>query len=118
MLQQQLPQHLSHQLPSQQCQLACYLIKTRLRMLFPPLPHLLRTPHKLRFASSRFASSRFISLPLLLFSFPTPSLSPFTLAKILGCTPARTEGWMSILELFCHVEMHPCAHGGLAGTEE
>ncbi len=52
MLQQQLPQHLSHQLPSQQRQLACYLIKARLRMLFPPLPHLrkhlLRPTHKFR----------------------------------------------------------------------
>ena len=52
MLQQQLPQHLSHQLPSLKRQLACYLIKARLRMLLPPLPHLLkhrlRTSHKFR----------------------------------------------------------------------
>ena len=86
MLQQQLPQHLSHQLPSQQRQLARYLIKTRLRMLFPPLPHLfkhlLRTSHKfrLRFFSFHFA-------PPLLFSFPTPSLPPFIFAKNLGCIP-------------------------------
>ena len=52
MLQQQLPQHLSHQRPPLLRQLARYLIKTRFRMLFPPLPHrlkhLLRSTHKLR----------------------------------------------------------------------
>ena len=86
MLQQQLPQHLSHQLPSLKRQLACYLIKVRLRMLFPPLPHLLKhllcASHKfrLRLFSFHFA-------PPLLFSVPTPSLPPFSLAKNLGCTP-------------------------------
>ena len=52
MLQQQLPQHLSHQRPPLLRQLARYLIKTRFRMLFPPFPHrlkhLLRSTHKLR----------------------------------------------------------------------
>ena len=55
MLQQQLPQHLSHQLPPQQRQLACYPIKIRLRMPSPHpnlLKHLLRTSHKLRLTSS------------------------------------------------------------------
>ena len=85
MLQQQLPQHLSHQLPPQHRQLACYLIKVRLPMLFPPLPHLLKhllcASHKfrLRLFSFHFA-------PPLLFSVPTPSLPPFSLAKNLGCT--------------------------------
>ena len=85
MLQQQLPQHLSHQLPPQHRQLACYLIKVRLPMLFPPLPHLLKHllcasyKFRLRLFSFHFA-------PPLLFSVPTPSLTPFSLAKNLGCT--------------------------------
>ena len=52
MLQQHLPQQLSHQLPPLLRQLARDLIKTRFRMLFPLIPHrlkyLLRTSHKLR----------------------------------------------------------------------
>ena len=94
MLQQQLPQHLSHQLPSLKRQLACYLIKVRLRMLFPPLPHLLKhllcASHKfrLRLFSFHFA-------PPLLFSVPTPSLTPFSLAKNLGCT-LPTPGIVSL----------------------
>jgi len=67
MLQQHLPQHLSHQLPPLLRQLARDLIKTRFRMLFPPIPHrlkhLLRTTHKLRL---RLFSFRLI--PLFLFS--------------------------------------------------
>ena len=46
MLQQQLPQHLSHQRPPLLRQLARDLIKIRLRMLFPPIPH--RLKHRLR----------------------------------------------------------------------
>ena len=99
MLQQQLPQHLSHQLPPQHRQLACYLIKVRLPMLFPPLPHLLKhllcASHKfrLRLFSFHFA-------PPLLFSVPTPSLTPFSLAKNLGCTPAIH--WVCIFRKFSY----------------
>ncbi len=67
MLQQQLPQHLSHQLPPLLRQLARNLIKTRFRMLFPPIPHrlkhLLRTSHKLRLSLFSFHL-----IPLFLFS--------------------------------------------------
>ena len=67
MLQQHLPQHLSHQLPPLLRQLARNLIKTRFRMLFPPIPHrlkhLLRTTHKLRLRLFSFHL-----IPLFLFS--------------------------------------------------
>ncbi len=67
MLQQHLPQHLSHQLPPLLRQLARNLIKTRFGMLFPPIPHrlkhLLRTTHKLRLRLFSFHL-----IPLFLFS--------------------------------------------------
>ncbi len=91
MLQQHLPQHLSHQLPPLLRQLARNLIKTRFGMLFPPIPHrlkhLLRTTHKLRLRLFSFHL-----IPLFLFStfLLPPVYLPSASQKNLGCTlPAR-----------------------------
>ena len=80
MLQQHLPQHLSHQLPPLLRQLARDLIKTRFRMLFPPIPHrlkhLLRTSHKLR-------------LRLFPIHLASPSLFSFLLPQVYLPSPSQ-----------------------------
>ena len=92
MLQQQLPQHLSHQLPPQHRQLAGLSHQSSPADALPPTPTSPQTS-PLRLAqispSPRFS---FHFAPPLLFSVPTPSLTPFSLAKNLGCTPIETVG--------------------------
>ena len=108
MLQQQLPQHLSHQLPPQHRQLACYLIKVRLPMLFPPLPHLLKhllcASHKfrLRLFSFHFAP------PFALLSSYSKSNS-FQPSKKSGMHPP--EGVHPILLSLCELPFKPKRKG-------
>ena len=83
MLQQQLPQHLSHQLPPQHRQLACYLIKVRLPMLFPPLPHLLK---HLLCASHKFR------LRLFSFHFAPPFALLSSYSKSNSFQPSKKSG--------------------------
>ena len=104
-----LQQQLSHQLPPQKRHLACYLIEGRLRMLFPPFPHLVKhllcAAHKfrLRLFSFHFA-------PPLSFSFPSSSLPPFFLSKNLGCTRSSPR-----LAQFAHLCYTPIVVKGGGG---
>ena len=80
------PQHLSHQFPPLLRQLARYLIKTRFRVLFTPIPHrlkhLFRTSHELRLRLFPFH----LAPPFLFLFSPTATLHLFRLSKNLGCT--------------------------------
>ena len=96
MLQQQLPQHLSHQLPPQHRQLACYLIKVRLPMLFPPLPHLLK---HLLCASHKFR------LRLFSFHFAPPFALLSSYSKSNSFQPSKKSG------------MHPCLQYRVIASE-
>ena len=96
MLQQHLPQHLSHQLPPLLRQLARDLIKTRFRMLFPPIPHrlkhLLRTSHKLRL--------RLFPIHLAspsLFSFLLPQVYLPSASQKIWDAPGRLGCWVGCL---------------------
>ena len=84
MLQHEIAQHLAHQLPPRLRHLLRYVVKCRLRMLFPPRPHLLkhllRPAYKFRLRFFSFHHSTPFSISL---SFSLISVYPsYTSTKI------------------------------------